>query len=258
MRTGQRRREILRRVQANGHVQAAEMVTAFQVDASTIRRDLEFLAKSGQLERTHGGARLRVEAADVPYEVKRTAMLAAKKAIGQHAATLVRDGDVLVIDSGSTTFELAMALQDRSDITVITNDIRVASAIADKPSIRLLVAGGERMPSTYTLHGPATVDFLSELRADYTFIGADAASAATGVSNTNTAEVAVKRAMLNIGGSHVLLADSTKFNRNALVRVVGWDEIDLVITDYGLSDEDADALGREVIRVDPASNVATS
>jgi DeoR family transcriptional regulator, aga operon transcriptional repressor len=231
MRTSQRRREILSRLAETGYVEAKDLSRRLQVDASTIRRDLEALAAVGQLERTHGGARLTSGAADIPYAVKERARIGAKMLIGAAAAHLVSDGDSVLLDSGSTTYQLAVALRTCRDLTIVTNDLRIAILVADYPDVRLLVAGGERLPSTFTLAGEAAVAFMSMLRTDWTFLGADAIDVSAGITNTNTVEVPLKRAMIAAGGTTVVLADSSKLGERALAQIADIDDVDRILTD---------------------------
>ncbi len=249
MRTGQRRREILRHLLLEGYVSAAELADRFGVNASTIRRDLEALAQEGHLKRTHGGASLVSGAADIPYAQKIQAEIAEKQAIAQYARTLVHDGDAIFLDSGSTTHELALRLNDAVDLTVATNDLRIARVLSDYPRVRLLVTGGEQLSSTYTLAGDRAVEFVEQIRVDTTFLGADALSASAGMTNTNAVEIPLKRAMIAAAHQVVVLADSSKFGRQALMKVCELAELGLVITDAALADAVLADLGVRVRRV---------
>src|SRR5665647_2287661 len=122
MRTGQRRLEILRQLFLTGYVEAKELALTLDVDSSTIRRDLEALARGGRLQRTHGGACVNAGAVDVPYAMKQQERMFAKDAIASAACEVVRDGDSVLLDSGSTTYQLAIALRTRNDLTIVTND----------------------------------------------------------------------------------------------------------------------------------------
>ncbi len=252
MRTGQRRREILRQLFLTGYVEVKEFAASLGVDSSTIRRDLDALARSGHLKRTHGGARPLPGAVDVPYAVKQHERMAAKDAIAAVASELVGDGDSVLLDSGSTTHQLALALRSRRDLTVITNDVLIARLMADHPGIRLMVIGGELLSSTYTLFGDRAVGFVEDLRVDWAFLGADAIDLTAGITNTNTLEIPLKRAMIAAGRTTVVLADSTKFGKHALVRVAGVHEVDRILTDDELAAEEADRFGELLLRAPAA------
>ena len=231
-----RRRDIQARVEQTGYVEARQLAADLRVDVSTIRRDLDTLARVGLLQRTHGGA-LPVyggQAIDLPYEVKKRERLAEKRALASYAATLVADGDSLVLDSGSTTYALAEAIRDRRDLTVATNDLRIAHHLAASGGLRLFVTGGQLIDSVFTLVGPGALANLSGLHVDWAFLGADAVDVEAGVTNVNTVEIPIKQAMLEAGARKVLLADSSKFGRKALATVVSVDAFDCIVTDAGL------------------------
>lgn len=175
---------------------------------------------------------------DVPYEAKRLERIAEKRAIAEHVAALVNDGDSLVLDSGSSTYALAEALRVRTNLTVATNDIRIAHYFAAKGGVRLLVSGGQLIDSVFTLVGPATLSFLADIHLDWAFLGADAIDPVRGISNFNTVEVPVKQAMVKAADRVVLLADSSKFGRRALATVAGLDAFEVIVTDDSLPTEE--------------------
>ena len=248
MRTDQRRHEIVRQLYLTGYAEARELAETLGVDSSTIRRDLDHLARAGHVQRTHGGARLVAGAVDLPYEMKEREHLDAKAAIGRAGALLVADGERVLLDSGSTTYELARELRGRQDLAIVTNDLRIAQLVTGFPGVQLLVTGGELLRSTYTLFGDRSVEFVRELSVDHAFLGADAIDV-SGITNTNTLEVPLKRAMIDVAGAAIVLADSSKFGERALVRVAEIAEVDLIITDDGLPPDVAAPFGDAVRRV---------
>ncbi len=228
-----RRQDIQRLVEHSGYAEARQLASRLGVDVSTIRRDLEALARQGLVQRTHGGA-LPVpgsEAIDLPYALRRNVRLAEKRAIAAYAASLVADGDSLVLDSGSTTYALAEAIAQRRGLTVATNDLRIAHHLAVVGGIRLLVTGGQLLDTVFTLVGPGALLSLGALQVDWAFLGADAVDPDAGVTNRNTVEVSLKLAMLDAAARRVLLADSEKFGRRALATVVPVSAFDHVVTD---------------------------
>ena len=246
-----RRQEIRRIIEQAGYAEARRLAVELDVDVSTIRRDLDFLAREGLVQRTHGGALPAGvgEAVDVPYAVKRREKPAEKVAIARHAASLVADGDSLVLDSGSTTYALAEALSARRQLTVATNDLRIAYYLAERGGVRLVVTGGQLIDSVFTLVGPGALASLTDLHVDWTFLGADAVDARAGVTNVNSIEVPLKQAMLNAAARRVLLADSSKFGRRALATVVAVGAFDYIVTDDGISVEDREDFGPNLVCV---------
>ncbi|HXZ83485.1 MAG TPA: DeoR/GlpR family DNA-binding transcription regulator, partial [Acidimicrobiales bacterium] len=151
----ERRRAILHQVEADGYVEASRLSAALGVDVSTIRRDLDSLARSGLLQRTHGGAlRTGTPTVALPEERRGSENAAAERAIARLAAGLVADGDSVALDSGSTTHALANTLSERQNLTVVTNDLRIADYLAAQRRVRLIVVGGELSATGRFLAGP--------------------------------------------------------------------------------------------------------
>ncbi|OLT04066.1 hypothetical protein BJF90_24585 [Pseudonocardia sp. CNS-004] len=246
----QRREEILRRVQRQGFVSVSQLVRDYQVDSSTIRRDLATMERLGVIVRSHGGATLPAEPAEIPYHVKIGKNVAQKRAIARAVAETVPHGSSLLIDSGSTTLEVAQALRNHREMTVITNDLRVAAEIANQGDVRLIVPGGEVLPAVYSLVSERAVDLIKDFHVDYAVLGADAV-APQGITNTNSNEVSMKRAMLRAADTVLVVADSSKFGHTALVRIASFDDVDLIVTDDGLDEESAAAYPVRIRRVHP-------
>ncbi|MHA4852805.1 DeoR/GlpR family DNA-binding transcription regulator [Rhodococcus sp. MSC1_016] len=244
-----RRGEILQRLHVDGYVEAKVLSRELGVDASTIRRDLDTLVRSGQAERTHGGARpVTGASSEIPYAVKKTERRPEKIAIARRAAQHVADGDTVILDSGSTTYQVALELRHKADLTIITNDLRIGKYVATIPAVRLLVTGGELLGSVFTLVGERAVDFLSDYSADWAFLGADAIDPTAGITNTNTLEVPLKRAIISAAARTVVLADSSKFGHRALAKVAAIDEVETILTDSGLPSDQAERYGGKVAR----------
>ena len=175
----------------------------------------------------------------------------AKLAIGARAAGYVRDGDSVVLDSGSTTYAVACALGVRRDLSVVTNDVHIAHHLASLGHVRLLVTGGQLLDTVFTLVGPVALDALSGLCVDWAFLGADAIDVGAGVTNRNTLEVPLKCAMLAAAARRVLVADSTKFGRRAVATVCAVDTFETIVTDDGLDPLQAAAFGDRLVTVPP-------
>jgi DeoR family transcriptional regulator, aga operon transcriptional repressor len=244
----QRQARIVQQLQENGFVEIAQLSAQFAADRSTIRRDLQELELRGAVRRTRGGALAGPTSgqADIPYEVKRIEHTPEKQAIGRYAAMLVRDSEAVLLDSGSTTFQVALALRHRRDISVITNDLNVAMCLAESPRVQLVVTGGILLESVYTLVGPRVVEELRTLHVDRAFLGADAIHHEVGITNVTYVEVEVKRAMIAAAREVCVVADSSKFEHRALAPVCGIDEIDCILTDDGLYEEKRQLYGDRV------------
>ncbi|WP_233198290.1 MULTISPECIES: DeoR/GlpR family DNA-binding transcription regulator [unclassified Cryobacterium] len=223
---------ILKMVEEAGYQQVGALASALGVDASTIRRDLEKLEKLGTIERSHGGASLPEPASrqDVPFSVKERQHGTEKSAIGAAMAERIGDGQTVLLDSGSTTLEVARHLSNRSGLTLITNDLRIGLEIATHKHAHVVVLGGELLPNVYTLWGDNAVTQLKKLKVDVAVFGADAVNA-NGITNTNGYELELKQTMLSIATSAFLVADSSKFERQALFRVFSLAQMTAGITD---------------------------
>jgi len=241
-----RRQEILQRVQQQGYVSARELAEEYAVDTSTVRRDLDALARSGLVVRNHGGASMPTDH-DAALE-QRSGRVPQKQAIGQAVAAMIGDGRSLFLDSGSTTLEVARALRDHRDITVVTNDVRVAAELAGHDDVRLIVIGGEVLPHVYTLMSERVVDLIQEYQVDYAVMGADAIDP-RGITHINSFEAPMKRAMMRAAAKVIVVADRSKFGHSARVRVAGLDDVALAVTADGLDDGQAGGYPVEPLRV---------
>ncbi|MDH6238134.1 DeoR/GlpR family DNA-binding transcription regulator [Cryobacterium sp. CG_9.6] len=223
-----RQLEIAEILKAQGFQSVNSLATHFAVTTSTIRRDLERLESKSLIQRTHGGA-IPVEPADAFDTFTGPLHHAEKSAIGQAMADRILDGQIVLLDGGSTTLEVARHLTKRR-LTVVTNDLAVAMEIAQKRSAHLVFIGGELLPDVYTMWGPASVLQLSNLRVDVAVFGADTVCD-DGLYHTSSYEVELKRLMRSIAKEAFFVADSSKFGREALFKVLEVKDFTAGITD---------------------------
>jgi len=146
----------------------------------------------------------------------------------------VHPGETVILDSGSTTWQVGQALKSKTPLTVVTNDIKILWDLANTPEFTLISAGGFLRPNVYTLLGSETVRFLENLTVNWTFLGADAVALQGGVTNVNLEEVAVKQAMIRAGRRTVLVTDRTKFGKTVFAKVCDLRRLDRIVTDAGL------------------------
>ncbi|MFA5568528.1 MAG: DeoR/GlpR family DNA-binding transcription regulator [Trueperaceae bacterium] len=242
---------VLREVDELGSVQVRELMDHFAVSGATIRRDLDCLAERGLITRTHGGAiACRTSTSfETTYEEKRKAFTVEKRRIASAAEKFVLDGETVILDSGSTTFEVARLLAERKNLTLITNDLFIAGQITFDPSITVIVTGGMLREGFNTLVGPVTETFLRNVRVDHTVLSADAVDPVFGVSNATFAESSIKQLMVEAASHVILVADASKFGKRALARVCVLDDVDAVITDAALNDADHKSLMQASIKL---------
>jgi DeoR/GlpR family transcriptional regulator of sugar metabolism len=236
MLTEERRKGILDFVTKEGRAEVAELAEHFQVSTMTIRRDLNALNSKGLLERARGGALANESLVnEIPYKVKATSNVEIKKSIAQEAVRLVRDGDSLILDAGSTTLEIAKQLKlARKDITVLTNDLNIALELADEPNLRVITTGGRVQPGTYSLFGEEALDFITSVSVNTVFLGGGAIDTTSGVYTPTLEKAYIKRAMISSAAKIVLVADHTKFGCRAFAKVCDFNEVDVVISDKEL------------------------
>jgi DeoR family transcriptional regulator, fructose operon transcriptional repressor len=235
--TEERRAIILRKIIENHYVQVSNLAEEFEVTQVTIRRDLDAMAKEGLCIRKHGGA-IPIKTGvslELPYNIKRHEMIEEKEKIAKHAVDLIDNGDTIILDSGSTAYALATLLNGKSRITVVTNDLKIAVKLAESPKIQLICTGGVARSSVYSLEGTLTEETLKKIRVDKTFLGADAIHKNGTISNVNIQEVDIKKAMIQAADQIILLADSSKFDKKGFFRICGLSDVDILITDKGVS-----------------------
>jgi DeoR family fructose operon transcriptional repressor len=239
-------------VRSQGRVSVSEVAATFGVTTETVRRDLAHLERAGLLRRVHGGAvaTTALALAEVALDARDVAQAAQKDRIAKAAVELVPgNGGSLVLDAGTTTARLAGVLPTDRELLVITHAVPVAARLAGLPGISLQLIGGAVRGSTQAAVGPDTVAALADLRADVVFVGTNALLPGFGLSTPNVEEAAVKRALVRAGRQVVVLADSSKLDRENLVRFAELSAVDVLITDDGASDAAVQAVRAEGVEV---------
>ncbi len=240
----QRRRKIVDLMNRRGAADVDALAHAFEVSPATIRRDLRDLEGRGFIARTHGGAVAGAAstAFEPLYNEKARQARAEKEAIAAAAVLRVDDGEVVVLDSGSTTHALARELKARRrGLTVITTDLMIALELGDAPGFETIIIGGVVRPQLYSVVGSMAESLLPGLHANHAFLGADAIDLDAGITNASLSEVGVKQHVLATTGHPILLVDHTKFGKVSLARVAGLAAFDEIITDDALPEPTARA-----------------
>jgi DeoR/GlpR family transcriptional regulator of sugar metabolism len=232
-----RRERIREAVSAQGHVRSDELAASLGVSVMTILRDLDTLAADGWLRRTPGGATVERSALfELNVRTRMRENETAKAAIGRAAAELVRPGDAVLLDDSTTALASVEALMSLRPLTVVSNFRRVLDALVGVSQIDLVSLGGRYNPPYDSFGGLATVEALRGLHVDIAFFSALAVTAGQ-CYHPVPESVAVKRAMIAAADRSVLLVDHSKFERTALYRLCGLDEVDTVILDDGVAPE---------------------
>ena len=205
---GERRHRILDLLREHGRVTVDALATRFVTSAVTIRSDLAALEAGGSLERTHGGALLSRDDDDRPLAVKRTLHHAEKVRIARAAVALIEDGETVILDSGTTTAEIAKQIRklDGYSINVITNALNIATLLADVPFVRLIMPGGILRPESNSLSGHMAEAALDDLQADRLFLGADGLDPERGVMTPHLPEAQLNAKMIAISRQVIAVA----------------------------------------------------
>lgn len=222
----------------DGRIRVVDLANSLAVSDATVRRDLEAMQHQGLLTRTHGGAMLpQMAAFEISFDESRTRALSEKQAIGLLAAQQVREGETIIIESGSTTLEMARCLGEFNQLTVMTNSLAICKELANNPGIEILVLGGALRRQSASLVGNWVVEILKNVRVDVAFLGANGISAAFGISAPNVYTALTRKAMMDAAHRRVALADHSKLGVEALYRVAAVDELTMLITDSQATSE---------------------
>jgi DeoR/GlpR family transcriptional regulator of sugar metabolism len=236
MLTDERRSLILDRLGTQGRVLAADLTVELAVSGDTIRRDLRELDEAGLLRRVHGGALPRHGDAS-PFSTRARRAPEAKASIARRAAACVRDGQVVVLDGGTTTLELARALRGDLSANVITTSPPIALALADHPGLEVTVVGGTLRPNALVTVGATAIDALRVIRADVVFLGVCGLHPEIGVTTEDLEERHVKAAMIEGAAEVVALADHDKLGTAMPVIVAPMRAVTQLVTDADVDDD---------------------
>jgi DeoR/GlpR family transcriptional regulator of sugar metabolism len=237
-----RRRKILDWIQEEGSARVRELATAFQVSEATIRQDLERLEQEGQVTREHGGAFLNT----VPTQVGTMTLhhqenMDQKRRIGALAADLVKDGETIILDAGTTTTEIALRLVNRRNLTVITNALNIAIILGAVPGNAVHMPGGQFKAPTLSLSGDKSVEYFRNIFAGKLFLATAGVALDAGLTYPSFADLQLKEAMIKAASRVYLVADASKINKSSFTRLGSLEMIHAFITDSGISQADANA-----------------
>ncbi|MDF2875408.1 MAG: srlR [Sporomusa sp.] len=243
----ERKKEILQLVKIGNPVTVTSLSQRFSVSESTVRRDLQELEDNGLIQRTHGGAISVQTGFELSFQEKGIRFFTEKQQTAALAASLVGDGETVLLDSGTTTLEIAHLLRSKK-ITVATNSMDIAQVFSDDTGVETVLLGGTLRKNTRALVGYLTNDALRKMYFDKVFLATNGIDVEFGITTPNLTEAETKRYMLHAGKEKILAADHSKIGQRSLCRVCGLEELDLLITDKGINDADRQQLG-ELVKV---------
>ncbi len=239
----ERRRAILELLQADGRVLVRDLAKHFRTSLITIRKDLEFLHQQGQLERSHGGA-LPVKTGalmDISLKEKERLRRQDKLRIAAAATRMIGKGQVIILDSGTTTTAIARCCRQLRNLTVITNAINIAAELADS-AVEVIMTGGVLRKNSFSLVGPLAEESLRKLSADLLFLAVDGFDVHYGLTTPNLLEARVNKAMAESARRTVVVCDSSKFGRRSLSLILPTSAVHECITDKGIPKSDLKSL----------------
>jgi DeoR family transcriptional regulator, aga operon transcriptional repressor len=222
---------ILEQLSRNGSVSVADLAGSFGVSLATIRRDLQLLEQQRLVTRVHGGAVASGVLYELPLRYKAARQQEEKRRIALAAAQLVADGMTVGLTGGTTTTEVARSLVERSGLTVVTNALNLASELAVRSNLKILVPGGVARPESYELVGPIAEAGLEGLNLDVAFLGVDGISVKAGCTTHHEVEAYTNRALIERANRVIVVADGSKLGRVAFARICTVAEAHELITD---------------------------
>jgi DeoR family transcriptional regulator of aga operon len=237
--TLERRVKIIELLEKDGHVKVINLSEQFGVSEVTIRNDLAQLEEKGLLVRTRGGG-MRTQRVAIDYQLNEKAKryLKEKQAIGKAAAKLINENDTIIIDSGTTTQELAKQLKNFKNLTIITNALNIAGQFVNDEDTKVIMLGGLLRHKSLSLIGPIAETSLKNYFCDKLFIGVDGIDSHYGITTPNIEEAHLNRRMIEISKEVIVLTDSSKFLRRSFAHIATMDRIDTVITDSNIPEEE--------------------
>jgi DeoR/GlpR family transcriptional regulator of sugar metabolism len=224
--------QILALLQEQGRISVSELSQRFDVSAATIRNDLSTLQQQGFVVRTHGGAMARPNSAtDLPaFALRKEMHLAEKERIGQAAADLVRDGDSIALDASTTAWQVARRLQDRRELTVITNGLFIALEFLDSPGVTVVMPGGALRAASASLVGDQGAGILDRYHVQTGFFGAGGFTLEEGLTDTDQYEVELKQHMAERSKNVIAIVDSSKWGQVTFAPLIATGQLHHVIT----------------------------
>jgi DeoR/GlpR family transcriptional regulator of sugar metabolism len=234
----ERRTQILQMVRGEGRVRVNELAHRFGTSAVTVRNDLNELDQRGLVLRSHGGAVIPdTILRESPVNERLKAHSEEKRRIGAMAATMINDGETIILDSGTTTLEIARQIKNKQGVQIITNGVNIAAELLDARGVQTFIVGGTVRGDSASIIGRSTEIMLDEFSADKLFLSGAGCEPDFGVSGPNLEEAMVNRAMLRISREIILVADASKFAKRSMSRIAPFSEIDTIISDTGLREE---------------------
>lgn len=249
MSTIDRRVRILDIINREGQVSVSELSSVFNVSEVTIRNDLSHLEKKGLLIKTRGGG-LKTQSVAIDQHLNEKAKINSKEkvAIGKKAAELIKDNDTIILDSGTTTVEIAKNINGINNLTVVTNALNIAGQLI-RDEIKVILLGGIIRTSSLSLIGPIGENNIRNFFCDKCFLGVDGIDSQSGIFTPNLEEANLNKLMIEASKEVIIVTDSSKFKRKSFAHIAPISKVDIVITDSNIPEDEFRNLQSEGIKV---------
>ena len=250
MALNQRRIKILELIREDGHAQVQQLSKIFGVTEVTIRQDLEMLDQLGYIQREHGGAFLKdVGSFAKTGKLFNQTRMDEKREIARKAVAFIHENDIIILDSGSTTTEIAKLLLNYKNLTVITNALNIALILGENPGINLVVTGGEFKAPTLSLTGQMSADIIKTLHANKLFLATAGISADLQLTYPSLSDLVVKQSMIESSDQVFLVADSSKIGVSAFASLGPVTLANFFITDSMITEEQLEKMKESGINI---------
>lgn len=234
----ERRNYIIELLNRDGKVVIEDLARMLEVSEMTIRRDLQYLEEHKLITRTHGGAVLHnLLTEEIPYIKKAEQNIEEKQRIGMYASSLVKEGDIIILDAGTTNMEIAKGIIGIKNLKVITNDLMIGAFLSKYDGIEVYCTGGIIQRDTGACLGNTTIEFLQNINADIAFVGASAIDIQKGITTPTMDKAQWKKEIIKCAERAILVADSLKFGKVSFAKICPLNKLDIIITDTGIDDE---------------------
>lgn len=232
----ERRNYIIELLNKDGKVIIEDLAKELNVSEMTIRRDLQYLEEHKLITRTHGGAVLHnLLTEEIPYTKKAEQNIEEKQRIGLYASSLVEEGDIIILDAGTTNMEIAKGIVGIKNLKVITNDLMIGAFLSRYDGIEVYCTGGIIQRDTGACLGTQAIEFLKNINADIAFVGASSIDIKRGITTPTMDKAQWKKEIINSAERAILVADSLKFGKVSFAKICPLNRFDLIITDTGIS-----------------------
>lgn len=241
----ERQRKIVEIIAKNGSVGVEDLAKKLNVSSMTIRRDFTKLQKLNLIERTHGGALVKKERL---YEEKKSSRMDEKQRIAAECAKYIREGDVVFLDAGTTTYEIAELIKDMANVIVVTTDLEIAGQL-NTGTVEVFVCGGFLQKETGSTLGPFAESMINDFKFDIGFFGASSIDKNFEVATPTTEKMTLKRLVMRRCDKTILAVDSSKFGKRAVIRINDLGDYTKVVTDRKLSGKEEELAGKMHARI---------